>query len=92
MERRYASAIEGVKAAKSRAKRTLSRAISLPGGRVSCAVTASAAEKVLSGVGGICCGLDDPGLLVVSVDFFGQFRYALLLIFAFARDMIRLVT
>lgn len=71
MERRCASAIEGAKAARSPARRTLSRAISLLGGRVSCVVIDSAAEKVLSGGGGICCGLDDPGLLVVSVDFFG---------------------
>ena len=60
MERRCASVIEGAKDARSPARRTLSRAISLLGGRVSCVVIDSAAEKVLSGGGGICCGLDDP--------------------------------
>ena len=71
MERRCASAIEGAKAARSPARRTLSRAISLLGGRVSCVVIDSAAEKVLSGGGGICCGLDDPIFRLVSFLFFG---------------------
>ena len=58
------------KAARSPARRTLSRAISLLGGRVSCVVIDSAAEKVLSGGGGICCGLDDPIFRLVSFLFF----------------------